>query len=202
MFGLGCSTLTMPGAWQKNSGRYLTCLLWSYLSPSVRLCLLLKRRYWARKTFGPTKCCSSVFSSHVTEVTTSIYAMQRKKNFQLFLAMCEQRLQKIMDPKSLKKLFVSYIWSMYIKCGCFPQTIQVDKAGSVWVFHVNCGEAFAFHNWRECMGPNLGWEPHSECPSEGQIRLPCAMRHWDLFARRRAKGAWLAPWLVGEVMQS
>lgn len=75
-------------------------------SPSVCLCLLLKRGYWARKTFGPTKCCSSVFSGHVMEVITSMYAMQRKKNFQPFSTMCEQPLQKIMDLKSLKELLV------------------------------------------------------------------------------------------------
>lgn len=101
--------LTVPAVWQNNSGKYLTCLLWSYLSPDVCLWLLLKRRYWAGKTSAPTKCCSSVFSTHVTEVTTSIYAMQHMKNFQPFLAMCEQPLQKIMDLKSLKKLFVFYI---------------------------------------------------------------------------------------------
>lgn len=74
MFGLGCPVLTLPAVWQNNSGKYDTCFLRFYFSPSLCLWLLLKRRYWARKTFGSTKrCFSSVFSSCAKKGITSAH---------------------------------------------------------------------------------------------------------------------------------
>lgn len=134
MFGLGCTMLTMSGVWQNNSGKYLTCLLWSYFPPSVCLCLLLKRR-----------CCE--------------------------------------------------VWMLSTNHSGGQSRIYV------WVFHVNCGEAFCFSLTR---GNTWGliWAENCTCesPSEGQIQFPCAMR---LICRSRAKGTWMVLWLVGrEVKQS
>lgn len=63
-----------------------------YTSPFLGL--LLSRVYWARKTFGLTKHCSSMFIGCAMEVITSAH----KPHFHLFLS-------KIISPKPQKKLF-------------------------------------------------------------------------------------------------
>lgn len=108
MFRLVCPVLTMPAVWKKNSGKYRTCLLCSYFSPSLCLWLLFKRRYWTRKNFCPAKCCSSsVFSSCVTKIITSTHAMQ----FSLFFSKVGATSAKDYGLQTSKEC----LWILYLK---------------------------------------------------------------------------------------
>lgn len=104
--------LTMPAVWQNNSGKYRTCLLCFYFFPSVCLWLLLKRRYEARKSFGPTKhCSSSVFNSCATKVLTGARVVQSKNNFQHFFGKVGATSAKDYGLQTLKEA----LWILSLK---------------------------------------------------------------------------------------